>query len=489
MFSLFSLFSLLSSSPRPRTMQRFFSLLFFASLPASLIFSLLIFSLLIVSVGCGGHSGSGGSTTASGNPILCGGSADCTRQTGWTVNTNIDVQPKKKWTFLVYMNGANDLEPFGIENINQMEKIGSTADVNIVVQYERIKGYDTTNGDWTNTRRFYVTRDSDTSTINSLFLSQSTEDTGKVATLKSFVDWGLTTFPAENYAMVVWDHGAGWRAQKLPTGSITRNITRGVSYNDKTDTHIDTIELPDGLTNAKLNNGKWDTVIIDCSLMQMAEVAYEIRNNTRYIVGSEESPPGDGYPYDKFLGPLTQNPAMDALTLSQRVVTETIANYGPNSDTTQSVLDASKVGAIAPALDALGLALTSTNGTYNNQLTNARQTAENYGHGYALYTSYLDILDYVKYLSTPTLTATYVPDATVQSAVSGLKAATQAAIVLNVNGNQHPYSNGLSLFIPSSTQFRAADVEQANGFGQRYQELAIAKDAPNWKQFIQFSMP
>jgi hypothetical protein len=444
--------------------------------------------LLFGASGCGGHGGPILPPSAALTP--CSLSADCTRQVGWNVNQNIDVQARKKWTFLVYMNGANDLEPFGIQNMNQMEKAGSTKDVNIVVQYERIKGrYDSTNGDWGNTRRYYVTRDmDDSSTVNSTLLSESTTDMGKVASLKEFVDWGISAFPADNYAIVMWDHGAGWRAQKVPTGSP--EITRGLSYNDKTSTHIDTVELPAGLTNPNLKNGKWDLAIIDCSLMQMAEVAYEIRNNARYIVGSEESPPGAGYPYDSFLTPLILNPEMDAQTLGKRIVTETLNYYGTDSGTTQSILDASRLDAIAPALDNLGTALWNARTTYSNQLATAREETENYGYG--SYPQYKDLLDYLRFLSTPTLGTTYVGDASVQSAVSQLKNATQAAIILNVNGKKHPRSNGLSLFIPSggdTGEFKRIDNVQAGGFGQRYQALALAKDAPNWKQFIQFGSP
>jgi hypothetical protein len=432
--------------------------------------------------GCGGHGG-GPSPSPGSAPVLCATAADCTRQTGWKVNTNIDLQPKKKWTFLVYMNGANDLEPYGIENMNQMEKVGSTAEVNIVVQYERIKGrYDTTNGDWGNTRRFYVTHDGDTSTISSTLLSQSDADMGLVDSLKSFVDWGVSSFPAEQYALVLWDHGAGWRAQPIRSNTVTR----GLSYNDKTNNHIDTIDLPQGLTNASLNNGKWDLLVIDCSLMQMAEVAYEIRNNARYIVGSEESPPGSGYPYDKFLAPLTSNPSMNPLTLGKRIISETYNYYGTSADTTQSVLDTSRLSAIAPALDNLGTALYNVRNTYSSQMATARTLAEEYGHGTTGYTDYKDMLDYLRYLSTPSLTASYVGDASVQSAVSQLKNATQAAILANYNATGHPNSNGLSLFVPSTNGFRTIDISQANGFGQRYNTLAIAKDAPNWLNFIQY---
>src|SRR5262245_35929194 len=41
----------------------------------------------------------------------------------------------KEWTFLIYINGNNNLDSFGALNIKQMEQVGSTDKINIVVQW------------------------------------------------------------------------------------------------------------------------------------------------------------------------------------------------------------------------------------------------------------------------------------------------------------------------------------------------------------------
>jgi hypothetical protein len=46
----------------------------------------------------------------------------------------------KKWTVMVFLNAANNLEPYGIEDMNEMEKIGSTRDVNVVVELAALQG-------------------------------------------------------------------------------------------------------------------------------------------------------------------------------------------------------------------------------------------------------------------------------------------------------------------------------------------------------------
>jgi hypothetical protein len=59
----------------------------------------------------------------------------------------------KEWNFLVFLNGKNNLDRFGADNINQMETVGSSKDLNILVQWASNR-----NGD---TRRLLVRKDAD----------------------------------------------------------------------------------------------------------------------------------------------------------------------------------------------------------------------------------------------------------------------------------------------------------------------------------------
>jgi hypothetical protein len=50
---------------------------------------------------------------------------------GWSQATAV-----KEWTFLVYMNADNNLYDFASLNFSQMEKVGSSDQVNVVVQLD-----------------------------------------------------------------------------------------------------------------------------------------------------------------------------------------------------------------------------------------------------------------------------------------------------------------------------------------------------------------
>ena len=447
-----------------------------------------IAAFVFLLAGCGGGGGSSTRQTGTG-PVQTGTQ---TEQSGWTLTNGTPsyVQAKKKWTILVYLNAANDLEEYGPLNVNQMEQIGSDpTNLNIVVQFKRIKGqYSTIDGDWGGTRRYYVTKDSDTTNTHSTLLSSRDGlNMGSAQTLQDFVQWGIKTYPADHYCLVVWNHGAGWRSAKVPTSNRVSShgqTGRGVSYDDEFmvngySSHIDTIDLPAAIDMG--SGRKWDLLTFDSSLMQMAEVSYEVRDKASYIVGSEESPPGEGYPYDLVLDDLTANPSMDGKALGRIFAQEMLNAYGASSDITESVLDTSKLAAIAPAVDSLGSALYAAKGTYGAAISNARSGADEYA-----YAENHDLLDFTRRLarndSDTGLTVTN--DAGVNAAVNQVNSAVNAAILFNVHGNAHANSNGLAILLATPYQYRNIDQEQADGFGNRYGTLAFAKAAPNWQNFL-----
>ncbi|MCK5560112.1 MAG: hypothetical protein KAJ51_05940, partial [Thermoplasmata archaeon] len=69
-------------------------------------------------------------------------------------STRAKASTQKKWTVMVYMAADNNLETYGVQDMNEMESVGSSSDVNLLVQFDRhptgsdISGYSSTNGDW-----------------------------------------------------------------------------------------------------------------------------------------------------------------------------------------------------------------------------------------------------------------------------------------------------------------------------------------------------
>jgi hypothetical protein len=247
-----------------------------------------------------------------------------------------------------------------------------------------------------------------------------------------------------------------------------------------TGSHIDTIELPGAINIGR----KWDIVSFDSSLMQMVEVAYEIRDQASYIVGSEESPPGTGYRYDRLMRNLTENPGQAPRTFASFIAQDTLAAYGAGSNITHSALDASQVGALAPVLNQLGAALSAAQGTWGSQIATARRAAESYD-----YSQNKDLTDFLDQMA-PVGGTPRVNDAGVLTAIQGVRSALNAVILTNANGAQHPRSRGLAIFIPSPAQYVTIERQQVEeGFGQPYSALSFAQAAPAWRNFLQTGPP
>ncbi len=428
--------------------------------------------MTVALTGCSGGGGTSGGMTPTSSRLQKTGTSSPQGSSWSIVGDGADVQPKKKWTVLVFINGANDLETYGVLNMNQMEKIGSTADVNMVTQFKRIGGrFDNSNGDWSDTRRYYIDRDANDSTITSTLISQSDSiDMGNPSELQDFINWGVRTFPAERYNLVIWNHGAGWRSVK--TRSQRPPATRGVSYDDTTNNHIDTIAFPGVVVHPE--GKKWDLLSVDCSLMQMIEVLYEWRDTANYIVGSEESPPGEGYAYDLTMGKLTSNPDMDGRTLGVHYADDTSTRFANLYGITQSVVETARVASIVSALNDLGATLMDLKASLGPDISLAREDAQSYE-----YAENKDLLHFLDRLDIR------VNDATLKQKTAAVRNAARAAIVRNVTTKQYsPNSQGIAAFLPTPSRYRSIDIQQANGFGQRYTLLKLAQDAPRWQEFL-----
>lgn len=223
----------------------------------------------------------------------------------------------KEWTLMVFINAKNNLERFGMLDVNEMEMIGTTEKVNVVAELGRMDGYDASEGDWKGARRYLIRKDSEPEKITSPVLEDLEKaDMGDYRHLIDFARWAKAAYPAKKYMLIVWNHGSGWTKISRVSG------LRGISYDEETGNHITTAQL--GLALRAM--GKIDVYGSDACLMQMAEVVYEIKDSVDYIVGSEEIEPSDGYAYNDLLGLLSANPSVSAEELG-RLAVDAYADY------------------------------------------------------------------------------------------------------------------------------------------------------------------
>src|SRR6185503_3546505 len=222
-----------------------------------------------------------------------------------------------EWTVIVY-SAADDevLEENMWFDVNEMELVGSNAQLNIVVQMDRYGGAFTGDGDWSDTRRYLITQDDDLDHIASPIVESIGEvDTGDPQTLIDFVTWAIQNYPARKYALVMSDHGGGW------TGGFSDMST--ASYSE-----LSIPEIVDSIEQIQQNTGidTFEVIGFDACLMGQIEVFASLYPYSNYMVASEEVIPGYGWSYAAWLAQLARNPAVNGDGLSQSIVSTYVIN-------------------------------------------------------------------------------------------------------------------------------------------------------------------
>lgn len=259
-----------------------------------------------------------------------------------------------KWTILVYLDADNNLEPNGIADINEMESVDLPDDVNIIVQIDRNPGYDYSNGNWTDTRRYEIRHDNDAKKINSIRIDEANPlgelNMGDPKTLSDFVEFGMKAYPSEKTMLIMWDHGGGWRNDE----DAKFAINKGVCWDDSNgNDYLEMREVKSAIEKAKNSvNRKLNVLGYDVCLAGMMEVAYELKNQVKdNFVFSQALVPGNGWNYQTWLENLKANPNLTAEELSISAASTFKENYQSKANVTMSVFDIDKTQELTESIN------------------------------------------------------------------------------------------------------------------------------------------
>jgi len=368
---------------------------------------------------------------------------------------------KAKWTILVYMNAANDLDIYSPINITQMQQAATNPDVRILVQWKQSTKV-TPGASFNGTRRYLITHSTGNKVVSHLVQDLGTGvDMGIASSVNQFITWGKANFPADHIALILWDHGNGW----LPsyTGAVIPPMPNAISYDGQTGHSIQSWQLNQALVGQHL-----DILSFDASLMQMAEVAYQIKDNVDYVVGSEESPPGAGYPYQTALGGFASNPDDSPRNLAKSFVDAMVnePTYA-SSKIEQSVIDTSQMTNVAVAASSLQKALVANAGTIGAIMPQVRNNTQSYLQTSTRYFyDSVDLSNQISALST---------NSAVNNACKAYATAVQNAVVWEGHNSHSPGSHGLSIDFSPSSYFKSVSTD--------YSKLSWSA-AAGWSQWL-----
>jgi len=292
---------------------------------------------------------------------------------------SVHAKPGAQWTIMVYLDADNNLDYYSSVNVEDMMTVGSTEDVNVIVLWDR---YD-------DVANLYKVDAGVLSLVDGFALNGIETNMGDPDTLTDFVKFSTKNFKADNYALVLWDHGDDFR---------------GCCWDDHPADYLSHQEISSALSGFQI-----DILAFDACVEGMIEVAYEYvwaGLDIEYLVATEGYVPNWGYPYGMILEDLVASPTMSAFDLSKTIVDNYIAFYDAKRPASRLVelasIDMSFVDLIVQQLgdmtDALESLLLADRETAHEMIAEAKGEG-NLGWSEYGWEAYIDLPSFVNSLA------------------------------------------------------------------------------------------
>ena len=396
----------------------------------------------------------------------------------------------KPWTVVVYLAADNNLgggspSNSDFKDFDEIEKglVASGDDVDVVVLWDKPGTNDTA--------IYWVQPDDNEGTLATYVLNEnmwyippnwefdysngwpkgadtpSEENMGDPETLTNFLNFVFYNFQSDHYALILWNHGGGWEPKSkkppkhveymLENGETWKRtfwppqkplekkepvdrskkpdpITRGVCWDDTNDDFLTIKEVAAGVEAS--SREFVENLGFDACLMQMLEVAYEMKDIAQYMTASEESEWGNGWAYHQIIAGITSSTT--PLELAQLWGT-TRARWEQGGLDTISSLDLSQIDQLATDVSALGdrlASLVSTEERYQ-EIMLAKLLSLCFA-----YNEFLDLDDLCYWIWA------LVDDTTVQNLAQTVRDDIASAVVAKANGPGYGEAGGISIYMP-----------------------------------------
>lgn len=251
-------------------------------------------------------------------------------------------------TVLVYMVGDNNLANDGVRNIETMQRsFDPNLGARLLVFYNQKGGKCS----------LVEIAAGQTKVAEVKVLKTYAADTDPCAasTLQMVVGDTRALAEAKGYSIMFWSHGTGW----LPKGMHPAKVASVDGYSFGSTNHFTTeMEIRD-MAAALPSDMMFDVIAFDACYMAGVEVAYELRDKTRYFVGSAAEILAAGFPYEKAMHSML---TADAVGLARSFYEHYNAKTGVMQSATIAAIKCSELQGVArevASLVAIGGRLTA----------------------------------------------------------------------------------------------------------------------------------
>ena len=336
------------------------------------------------------------------------------------------------WTVLHYSMADTNLEPFMVEDVNELGTVGSNENLHVREFMDRSAEYGEDElldqGNWVGARVLDLGEPGTAEVASDLGDVNSADP----AVLAQFIAEGIEANRAGSYALVISDHGASWPGIGPDEGSD--------------DAVLDLAELTEAIASGLEQAGvdKLDLLGFDACLMANYEVASAMAPLADRMVASQELEPGHGWDYGS-LQVLADDPDTTVDELGSAIIDGfegQAQEQGTQDQITLSMIDLTKMEAVDTAVTDFAGALSEQSAVVAPAVGQSEATTLAFGK------SPDESQD--KNLSDLGLLAASIGESAPQVAdqAGSLVAALDAAVVDDVQGAGTAGATGLSIYLP-----------------------------------------
>ncbi len=350
------------------------------------------------------------------------------------------------WTVMIYMCGSTLEEDYGrAGEVLSSLSYDLPQNVNVVVETGGSRKWNTADIYPEYLQDFEVQKNG-----IRLVNQKPSENMGSSSTLSSFFEWGMDSYPADNYIGVIWDHGGG------PIG--------GVAYdaNNEFDS-LSLSEIKDAMGSLR---SKLDIIGFDASLMSNLETASALSLYADYLVASEDVMPMNGWDYRGLFEYISNNPSATASEVGG-IICDGVKNGASEHEkelVSMAVTDLSNITTLTLAFD--GMAEVMANAADNidslRNISFAMNELEYLG-GNSKWEGYSNLVDIGE--------LTNVVTEQIGSPAANIANAINKVVVYKAMSDYHNMSGGLSVYYPGHRDSDEISAYRAVSMSENYMEF------------------
>lgn len=406
----------------------------------------------------------------------------------------------RDWTVLLYLDGNNDIERDVLNAFLTAEQVSRIDRATVVAQLARAPqamahpgSVDRIDGDWSGVRRYTMDpgpppRPYDPTTYtpngvhNGRIDSPVVQDLGtgtdmsRGATLRDFLEWGIRSYPARHYMVVLADHGKGF------LGTLTDQVARR---------EMRLPELHETLHAVRESTGvKPDLLVMDACLMAATEAACEVRDDAGLYVASEDVN-YDCYPLQATLDHLAKGEKAGQDVSPRELGKAMVEACGTRMTSYPyvSMIDLEKMGPLVDAVGRLAERLLSTDAP-RDRIRQDFASAVHFSKdapGYKPYEDYRDLAHVAEIVAADAR----IGDPALKAAAAEVARMMRTEVV--IDQRQHKgrdgQAGGLSIYLPPTGFDPPAgslypDGTKASDIAPAYRELEFAR-LTGWDKVIE----